>query len=65
MGQDLVMICHTCKFIKFMNCRFRDITKSKVQDYFNKHKGHNIMACGDDGGWDLRISEYEDKGYKE
>jgi len=66
MGQDLVLVCDKCKKIKFCSCRFYNIKKSEVQAFFINHKGHQIRAIGDDGGWDLRIEELmEEKGYTE
>ena len=64
MGQNLVIICHKCKIITFFNCRFSNLNKKEVQEYFFNHKGHKIMVCGDDGGWDLRIANLVDERYK-
>ena len=64
MGQDLVIICHKCKTITFFSCRFVNINKKEVQNYFEEHKGHDIKVCGDEGGWDMVISNFQDKGYK-
>ena len=64
MGQDLIIICHKCKTVSWFSCRFYNIKKSEVQEYFYNHKGHDIKVCGDDGGWDLVISDFNEKGYK-
>lgn len=64
MGQDLVIICHKCKIITWFVCRFANIDKEDIQEYFFNHKGHDIKVCGDDGGWDILISRFKDKGYK-
>ena len=64
MGQDLVMVCNRCKTITTFLCRFANINKEDVQEYFFNHKGHEIRDIGDDGGWDLRISELMDDGYE-
>ncbi len=64
MGQDLIIICHKCKLITGFSCRFANINKKEVQEYFFRHKGHDIKVCGDDGGWDLVISNFYNKGYE-
>lgn len=64
MGQDLVIICHKCKTVTWFLCRFYNIKKSEVQEYFYQHKGHEIRVIGDDGGWDMVIGDYLDKGFK-
>ncbi len=64
MGQDLVIVCHKCKTITRFGCRFCNIDKENVQEYFNEHKGHNIKVIGDEGGWDLHISKFMDEGYE-
>jgi len=64
MGQDLIIICHKCKLITWFSCRFVNINKKDIQEYFFRHKGHDIKVCGDDGGWDLVIGDFKDKGYK-
>ena len=64
MGQDLVLICDKCKVLKFCSCRFYNIKKSEVPEFFINHKGHRIRAIGDDGGWDITIARLmDDEGY--
>lgn len=63
MGQDLVIICHKCKKITYFSCRFSNVSKSEIQEYFYEHKGHEIRVIGDEGGWDMVIGKYMDKGF--
>jgi len=65
MGQDLVLICDKCRVLIFCNCRFSNISKSEVQEFFYNHKGHSIRAIGDDGGWEITIDKLlNDMGYQ-
>lgn len=64
MGQNLMMVCDRCELITFMGCRFYNISKSQLQDYFYDHKGHKIRACGDDSTWGFLIDDLVERGYE-
>jgi hypothetical protein len=64
MGQLMIAVCHKCKVMKAIGSFSQlKIENSKASDFFTTHKGHILQIIGDDGGWDLYISELLKKGY--